>query len=207
MPADGNKKTHPGVRAVHKRAALGVNYGMGAETLGEYVGVSTTRARELLRSHHETFPQFWRWSDAVYNAGIATRELQTVFGWRMRVLPTAKSRTLLNYPMQANGSEMLRLACCLAVDHGIKIVAPIHDAILVEGPTADIDDVVAELTKCMVEASRAVLGGPTVRVDASKPLHFPERYIDGRDGSTELWGTTMRLLSELDGGLRESIQE
>jgi hypothetical protein len=197
MPADGNKKTHPGVRGVYKRAALGVNYGMGAETLGEYVGVSNTRARELLRSHHETFPQFWRWSDAVYNAGIATRELQTVFGWRMRVLPTAKSRTLLNYPMQANGSEMLRLACCFAVDRGLKIIAPIHDAILLEAPADQIEADIAALTECMVAASRAVLGGPAVRVDASKPLHFPQRYIDGRDGSTELWDTTMRLLSEL----------
>jgi DNA polymerase I len=197
MPADGNKKAHSSIRAVYKRAALGVNYGMGAETLGEYVGVSTTRARELLRSHHETFPQFWRWSDAVYNAGIATRELQTVFGWRMRVRPDAKSRTLLNFPMQANGSEMLRLACCFAVDRGLRIIAPVHDAILLEAPADQIEADIAALTECMVAASRAVLGGHAVRVDASKPLHFPDRYVDGRDGSPELWAMTMRLLSDL----------
>jgi DNA polymerase I len=197
MPADGNKRSHPQIRAVYKRSALGVIYGMGAKTLSEYVGVSELRARALLRSHRQTFPQFWRWSAAVYNAAISRRELQTVFGWRMRVLPSVKSGTLLNYPMQSNGAEMLRLACCLAVDRGICIVAPVHDAILVEGPAADIPDVVAEMSKCMVEASRVVLGGPVVRVDASDPLLFPNRYVDGRDGSVELWDTTLRLLAKI----------
>jgi hypothetical protein len=197
MPPDGTKKTHPHVRSVYKRASLGVLYGMGAETMSTYVGVPTGRARELLKSHHETFPRFWQWSDAIENAAISTRELQTVFGWRMRVLPHAKPGTLANYPMQANGAEMLRLACCYAVDRGVPIVAPIHDAVLIEGPTSDIDDIAREMQRCMVDASRAVLGGPAVRVDMSDPLTFPHRYIDGRGGSGELWATTMRLLEQL----------
>jgi DNA polymerase-1 len=101
------------------------------------------------------------------------------------VLPNAKSGTLANYPMQANGAEMLRVACCYAVERGIPIVAPVHDAIMVEGPDTDITDITAEMRGCMELASRKVLGGPMVRVDASKPLRFPDRYIDGRN--TELW--------------------
>jgi hypothetical protein len=169
---------------------------MGAETLGTYVGVSTTRARGMLRSHHELFPTYWRWSAAVIDAGIVTRELKTVFGWRMRVLPNARAGTLANFPMQGCGAEMTRLACCYAVDRGVPILAPIHDAILVGGPISDINDIVAAMTDCMVEAARVVLGGPAVRVDA-KILQFPNRYVDGREGSTELWGTTIRLLEKL----------
>ena len=195
MPADGNKDTHPSIRAMYKLASLGVLYGMGAETLSSYVGVSVTRARALLRSHRETFPQFWRWSAAVQDAGISQGELQTVFGWRMQVLRRAKAGTLANYPMQANGAEMLRLACCLAVNRGIPIIAPIHDAVLIEGPSADIKDITAEMSRCMIEASRHVMGGPAVRVDASDPLHFPERYVDGRN--PELWTTTLQLLTKL----------
>ena len=169
---------------------------MGAHTLSEYVGVSELRARELLRSHHEVFWKFWRWSDAVYDAAIATRVLKTNFGWRMRVLPTVRSGTLLNWPMQANGADMTRIACCLATQRGLKIVAPIHDAIMVEGAIKDIDDIVAELKECMTEASRVVLGGPTVRVDA-KIINYPNRYVDDRDGAPELWDMTMRLLDKL----------
>jgi DNA polymerase I len=200
MPANGNKDSHPLIRAMFKRASLGVLYGMGEVTLSGYVGVSVLRARELLRSHHEAFPQFWRWSAAVEDAGTANRELQTVYGWRMRVLRNAKPGTLANYPMQGNGAEMLRLACCLAVEAGIPIVAPVHDAILIEGPDTAIEDITARMIKCMVAASRHILGGPAVRVDASKPLRFPDRYVDGRN--TELWDLTMRLLATCKNGER-----
>ena len=196
MPPDGNKKTHPHVRAMFKRASLGVLYGMGARTLSGYVGVSEVRARQLLRSHRDIFSVFWRWSDAVYDAGVSTRMLQTTFGFQMKVLPTVKPGTLLNWPMQANGADMLRLACCLATNRGIKIIAPIHDAILVEGPVDSINDVIADLKVCMIEASRAVLGGPTVRVDANI-IPYPERYVDDRDMAPELWATTMRLIEKL----------
>jgi DNA polymerase I len=185
MPADGNKTSHPDVRAMYKLASLGILYGMREKTLSGYIGVSDIRARQILRSHHETFPQFWRWSRAIECSALRHRELCTVFDWRMRVLPNAKSGTLANYPMQANGAEMLRVACCYAVERGIPIVAPVHDAIMVEGPDTDITDITAEMRGCMELASRKVLGGPMVRVDASKPLRFPDRYIDGRN--TELW--------------------
>ena len=197
MPADGDKYTHPNVRAMYKLASLGILYSMGAETLGTYVGVSTTRGRNMLRSHHETFPTYWRWSAAVVDAGITTHVLKTVFDWRMRVLPNARAGTLANFPMQANGAEMLRLACCYAVDRGVPILAPIHDAVLVGGPASDTADIARAMAQCMVDASCVVMGGPAVRVEASKPLQFPDRYIDGRDGSVELWNTTMRLLAKL----------
>ena len=197
MPSDGCKRTHPHVRAVYKRAALGVLYTMGPETLSSYVGVPIGRARALLKSHHETFPRFWRWEDAVENAAMSTRMLETVYGWRMRILHGAKSGTISNFPMQANGAEMLVLACCYAVERNIPIIAPIHDALLIEGPATDIEDIAREMQQCMIDASRAVLGGPAVRVDISKRLTFPDRYVDGRDGSVELWDTTIRLLAQL----------
>ena len=36
--------------------------------------------------------------------------------------------------MQANGAEMLRLACCLATERGIEVCAPVHDAVLICAP-------------------------------------------------------------------------
>src|SRR6476619_2974117 len=105
---------------------MGILYGMGAKTLGEYVGISELAARALLQSHHETFPRFWRWSAAVQDAGIACGELSSVFGWKMKVLRNARAGTLANYPMQSSGADMLRLACVLAVDRDIPICAPIH---------------------------------------------------------------------------------
>ena len=99
--------------------------------------------------------------------------------------------------MQANGAEMLRLACCYAVDRNVPIIAPVHDAVLIEGPVDEIEDIRREMQRCMVEASRVILGGQAVRVDMSDPLVFPQHYVDGRVGSGELWATTLRLLDRL----------
>ncbi len=50
------------------------------------------------------------------DAGDAIGRLQTVFGWTVHVGPDANPRSLRNFPMQGNGAEMLRLACCLATE-------------------------------------------------------------------------------------------
>ncbi|NJN05261.1 MAG: hypothetical protein HC814_01020 [Rhodobacteraceae bacterium] len=66
-----------------------------------------------------TFRRFWEWSDAVEERAVLTSGLWTCFGWRVRVGAGANPRSLRNFPMQANGAEMLRLACCTATERGI----------------------------------------------------------------------------------------
>jgi hypothetical protein len=61
--------------------------------------------------------------------------------------------------MQANGAEMLRLACCLATERGVEVCAPIHDAVLIIAPDGEIEDSIATARAAMAEASRTVLGG------------------------------------------------
>ena len=84
--------------------------------------------------------------------------------------------------MQANGAEMLRLACCLATERGVDVCAPVHDALLVEGGADEIDDVVAATRAAMAEASRVVLGGLEVATDVGDrrvagPLRRPARRV------------------------------
>src|SRR5262245_43476941 len=101
--------------------------------------------------------------------------LFTSFGWRVHVGPDANPQPLANCPMQGNGAEMLRLACCLATERGIAVCAPIHDALLVEGPERQIEAVVADTQAAMQEASEAVLSGFRLRTDATVVKH-PDRY-------------------------------
>ena len=77
-----------------------------------------------------------------------------MFGWPLHAAPDWNPRSVMNFPMQANGAEMLRLACCLATERGLAVCAPVHDAILIEAPRADIEEHVAALQACMREASR-----------------------------------------------------
>ena len=157
-------------------------------------GQPEVMARELLRLHRETYPVFWRWSEAAVNHAMLHGWLHTVFGWRVHVGPRANPRSLANFPMQANGAEMLRLACCLATERGIEVCAPVHDALLVEGPADEIQDVVAETQWAMAEASRVVLAGFELRSDA-KIVCYPDRYSDPR--GERMWETVMGLMAEL----------
>ena len=59
--------------------------------------------------------------------------------------------------MQATGADILRIACILATRHGIKLLAPVHDAVLIEAPIERIEADVALMQEIMRRASRIVL--------------------------------------------------
>jgi hypothetical protein len=193
VPETATKKTHPAEREQFKVVSLGVLYGLSAEGLARRLGVPPCLGRELLRMHQETFRRFWVWSEQVEMEGVLTGRLETVFGWTVHVGADANPRSLRNFPMQGNGAEMLRLACCLATERGITVCAPVHDALLVEADADDIDAVVIQTQEAMREASVIVLNGFEVRVDA-KVVRWPDRYMDER-GKT-MWETVNRLSAE-----------
>jgi hypothetical protein len=197
VPPGATKATHGEIRSLFKAAALAVMYGMGAESLAQKIGKPTAAAAELLAIHHRTYPRFWQWSQAAVDRAMLTGQIQTVFGWPLRVgpqgsggRPSANPRALANFPVQGNAAEMLRLACCLLVERGVRVCAPIHDALLIESPSSEIDAVVAETQAAMADASRFVLAGFEVGVDA-KIVRSPARYVDEAGG--EFWDTVMRL--------------
>jgi hypothetical protein len=191
IPPDGTKRTHGAERELFKTCVLGVGYGMGAESLAQRIGKPPVYARELLRLHRETYPQFWRWSDGAESFAMLRGYLFTTFGWTVRVGADANPRSLRNFGCQANGAEMLRLAACLATERGVSVVAPVHDALMVEGPADAIDGVVARTKEAMAEASAVVLAGFRLRSDA-KIVRWPDRYMDER--GREFWGRVMALL-------------
>ena len=132
-------------------------------------------AHDLLRAHHEAYRIFWRWSDAAVDHAMLHGSLHTVFGWHVHVGENPNPRSLRNFPMQANGAEMLRLACILATERGIEVCAPVHDALLICAPLERLDSDVARMQAYMAEASRIVLDGLELRTDATV-IRFPDRY-------------------------------
>jgi len=175
-----------------KPVCVAVQYGMGAEALAERIGQSPAHARELLRLHRETYACFWRWSDAALDQAMLTGELKTVFGWTVRSGVDPNPRSLRNFPMQANGAEMLRLACIFGVEAGITICAPVHDALLIEAESDAIAEQVRLMQGFMAKASACVLGGFELRSDV-KLVPSPERYSDPR--GRVMWERVEDLLS------------
>ncbi len=195
-PPDATKRSHAAIREQFKTCALAVQYSMSAESLGLKLNVPTARGRELILLHRTTYRDYWRWSDAIQDYAMLHGQLNTVLGWTVRVTKDANPRALRNFPLQANGAEMLRLACCLATERGIRVAAPVHDALLVEAPTDEIDHVVAETQTAMREASETILSGFSLRSDA-EIVCYPDRYMDKR--GERMWHVVTDLVRGIDG--------
>jgi DNA polymerase I len=138
-PADATKSSHMAVRERCKAIVLGVNYGMGSASLALSAGVAEVEARELLEQHRRTYRRFWEWLQDRVDGAMLRGHIDTVFGWRMHVGPDQNPRSLMNFPMQANGAEILRLACIAGTEAGIEICAPVHDAVLIHAPLERLD--------------------------------------------------------------------
>jgi DNA polymerase I-like protein with 3'-5' exonuclease and polymerase domains len=193
VPADATKATHGQQRELFKQCTLAVQYGMEANGLALRIGQPRIVARDLLLAHHTTYRTFWHWSDAALDTAMLTGSLHTVFGWRVRIGEKPNPRSLRNFPMQANGAEMMRLAACLATERGIEVCAPVHDAFLICAPSDRLDATIAAMRAAMVEASRIVLSGFELGTDVSV-TKWPNRYLDPR--GTVMWERVAKLLAK-----------
>ena len=194
-PHGATKATHKDIRNRCKSVVLGTNYGMSAYGVAQAAKIHELEAKTLLQKHRETYRKFWSWAENNKDRGLLGLKLETCFGWQIQVTAgDVKANTFLNWPMQAHGAEMMRIASILAVERGIQLCAPIHDALLIEAPTDQIDSEVVRLKECMLEASEAVLGNRKVCGVDADIVRYPDRYMD--EHGQDMWDQIMRILDE-----------
>lgn len=193
-PPNATKESHGPIRERFKACVLAVQYGMGEQGLARRLGVTVVEARDLLAHHRRTFSRFWRWSEGVVAYGQLGRKLWTTFGWELNVEGAVNPRALANFPMQANGAEMLRLACIYLARAGILVCAPVHDAVLIEAPLGELEATAEKAQALMAQASSVVLGGPALRSDAELIRH-PDRFSDKRGAG--MWQLVNELLASI----------
>lgn len=207
IPPDATKKSHGAIRELFKQCVLGVQYGMGSQSLALKIAQPPIVARDLLRAHRETYRKFWSWSDAVVDHAMLTGSLHTVYGWHVHVGVENNPRSLRNFPMQATGADMMRLAACLATERGIEVCATVHDAFLIIAPLERLEEDVERMRAAMAEASRIVLSGFELRTDCpdefdefGKPVEFPhvirypKRFMDSR--GLVMWNRVTALVAK-----------
>ena len=191
VPATATKKTHEAEREQFKACVLAVQYGMGEASLAARINQPVARARQLLALHRQTYRQFWKWSDGAVDEAVLGGRLWAGFGWQIHTRDEPNDRSLRNFPMQANGAEMLRIVCILLTEAGIRVCAPVHDALLIEAPLGRLDEAIANAKSLMKESSRIVLDGFELGSDV-KAFRYPERYMDKR--GVVMWDTVMNLI-------------
>jgi DNA polymerase I-like protein with 3'-5' exonuclease and polymerase domains len=191
VPATATKKTHEAERDQFKACVLATQYGMGEASLAARINQPVARARQLLELHRRTYRKFWKWSDSAVDEAVLGGRLWAGFGWQIQPRNELNDRSLRNFPMQANGAEMLRIACILLTEAGVRVCAPVHDALLIEAPLDELDQAIATTQALMAEASRVVLDGFELGSEV-KEVRYPNRFMDKR--GEVMWNKVMKLL-------------
>jgi DNA polymerase I len=206
-PQSATKKTHGELRDRYKTGLLAIQYGAQDATLATRLGISDFEAHELRVQHRELCSVYWHWSDDWLATALDTGIMRTCFGWQCVTGVTEfNERSIRNWPIQSTCAEILRIACILAHRRGIRLCAPVHDAVLIEAPIDEIESDVAVMREIMRRASPIVFNdkadGPyELRTDAVI-VRYPDRYMDKR--GVQIWEQMTELLAHYRQQQREA---
>ena len=203
-PKESTKASHPEVRNKFKTLSLALMYGQGRDGIALRLGVSKAEADSLILIHKRTFKKFWEWSDESVAKALLNKRIVSNCGWRYFVRSTEieestgkkrgpNVRSLMNWPMQSHGSEMMRMATVLITQESIAICAVVHDAFLVIDQAESIFETAEKTQKLMTEASKIILKGFELKTDAEVFIH-PERFPEER--GEEVWNMLQNQLQK-----------
>lgn len=191
-PAGASKKTHPGVRKPYKTVNLGVIYGQSAYGIADRLGIPHGEAEKMLADHRVLFPAFWRWSERMVQGAFDRGWIATPCGWRCRVPFPSNERTWMNWPVQATGSDIMRLTITYLDRQNVRLLAPVHDGFLMScrrDQRADLQDAVNYACTTAVDQ---VLPGFPLHWDFT--VYDQGRFAD-EDGQP-LWERLQSILEE-----------
>jgi DNA polymerase family A len=198
-PIDATKKTHGPVRDRYKTGLLAIQYGIRAAALAARLNISELAAHEMITQHHQLFSVYWCWAGDWLAHVLHTGAMWTPMGWECRTgILEFNERSIINFPVQASSSDILRIVCVLATRHDLELLAPVHDALLIEAPAERIEADVALLRELMRRASRIILNptadGPHELRTDFVIVRYPDRYSDPR--GVELGDIVVKFLGE-----------
>lgn len=184
VPDGATKETHSGERSTYKVATLAVQYGMREESLAKKLGISVSAARRLITQHQESYPTYWSWRQSVIDEVSCGGCVSTIYGWQRKGRTKDSGTSIANFPVQAAGAEILRIAIIALEEAGHRVLAPVHDAVLVELDEEKWEDDLADVRQLMSRAASAV--APGIEIPTDVELVLPgENYMDKR--GQEFW--------------------
>ena len=193
-PSGATKTTHPEPRARCKVVMLATNYGQSEFGLARTLDISREEARDFLAGLSRAYPQFNAWKQSIVNASARPTTFYTQLGWPWWSGHCENKRTVMNHPAQSNGSDMMRLAAVAAVEAGIELCAPVHDAFLIAAPVERLDQDIEAMICIMHKAGKRICGIP-VRAACETIVKWPDRFIPEK--GQETWARVQEILHEI----------
>ena len=187
-------------RQVYKSCVLGRIYGVGPGTFARNLGISKAEARRIIDQMTTRYSVLNAWLERIQVKAAHGVPITCVLGWALKMTgKPGEERTFLNYPMQANAAELMRLIIVRA-GH-LPLIGCAHDSFIVEDTIERIEQTVAELREIICQASRDLLGSFELRADY-KPetdcVRYPDRFVDEREREDGMrhWNLFMTLIEE-----------
>jgi DNA polymerase-1 len=161
------------VTADQRRSAKAINfgliYGMSAFGLARQLGIPRGAAQEYIDLYFERYPGVRDYMEATREQAREQGFVETVFGRRL-YLPDIKARngqrrqaaerTAINAPMQGTAADIIKRAMLALHDwigsqteHDLTMIMQVHDELVFEVATADVEAVKAPITEHMAGAA------------------------------------------------------
>lgn len=177
-PPDATKASHKAVRAKFKTTLLGLGYGMGQQALAGRLQSSVAEAGEMVRLHRKTFARYWEWSQRVTDHARTHGVIVNPAGWRMQVDGFTKPTTLGNWPVQSAAAAMLQTAVPMIERAGVRVLATVHDAVVIEAPAELIHEHTAVTDRLMRQAGQRLFQTDLECATDPKVVTWPDRFMD-----------------------------
>jgi DNA polymerase-1 len=153
VPSD---QVSPAMRAQAKTVNFATIYGQGPAALARQLGISVAQARDFIRNYFERFPSIRAYLDAQVERAREEGYVETLFG-RRRYIPELNSknpnirgfgeRVATNSPIQGTAADLIKLAMInihrrlARSSGGARMILQVHDELLFEVPSDDLDSV------------------------------------------------------------------
>jgi DNA polymerase-1 len=148
------KKVSPGERSKAKMVNYGIAYGLSAYGLADRLNIEQDEAGSYIDRYFDRFPAVKRYIEETVEFARKEGYVKTLLG-RRRPIPELRSgrpqvrgqgeRNAVNMPIQGTSADIIKIAmvgCQRALDNSdleTRLVLQIHDELLFEGPTDEMD--------------------------------------------------------------------
>ena len=132
-PPGSTKETHKKIREIYKQTFLATAYGQTPIGLNGKLENSISEAYFIHGQLENLYHKYFKWNEGVTLEAALRRHFKTKFGWKYHLTANEiiNPRRLANWPLQSQGSEILRRALIDLDEAGFEISMPVHDAVLI----------------------------------------------------------------------------
>ena len=139
-------------RTVAKAFGYSMQYGGGAPTVSEQLGIPLREAQKMAAKYHRERPALRNIMEALEKSYDRKGYIRTLYGRELRVM---KKHVLLNYLIQGSCAEIMKRSLVKVHQHfghdpaHAHLVAAIHDELVLDVPRAEVPDVAAVVPEFM----------------------------------------------------------